>query len=46
LEPTRNNQKRGVRFASDFEIDRWSVDSLREIVRSGVVCDEPALSVA
>jgi hypothetical protein len=29
LEPTRNNQKRGIRFASDFEIDRWSVESLR-----------------
>jgi hypothetical protein len=24
LRPTRNNQRRGVRFAADFHIDRWS----------------------
>jgi hypothetical protein len=31
LEPTRNNQKQGIRFASDYEIDRWSVESLRAL---------------
>jgi hypothetical protein len=46
LEPTRNNQQRGIRFASDFEIDRWTVDSLRAIVQSEMPRDEPALSVA
>jgi PD-(D/E)XK endonuclease len=44
--PTRNNQRRGIREAIDFEIDRWSVDSLREIVRAQPVRDEAALSVA
>jgi hypothetical protein len=29
LEPTRNNQKRGVRFAAEFEIDRWTEEKLR-----------------
>ena len=28
LEPTRNNQKRGIRFATDFEIGRWTEDRL------------------
>jgi hypothetical protein len=32
LEPALNNQKRGVRFAEDFEIDRWSKESLRQVV--------------
>jgi hypothetical protein len=46
LEPTRNNQRRRVRFAADFEIDRWSVDLLREIAQSRAPSDETALSVA
>lgn len=32
LEPTRNNQRRGIRFAAEFEIDRWSLASLRQLV--------------
>jgi len=32
LEPTRNNQRSGIRYAADYEIDRWSVDALCEIV--------------
>jgi hypothetical protein len=32
LEPTRNNQRRGIRFASDFEIDRWSREALEALV--------------
>ena len=31
LVPTKNNQSRRVRFASDFEIDRWQRAALREI---------------
>ncbi len=29
LEPAKNNQRRGVRFAADFEIERWSEEKLR-----------------
>jgi PD-(D/E)XK endonuclease len=46
LEPTLNNQRRKIRQAIDFEIDRWTADSLRAIVRPEVPRDEPALSVA
>jgi len=35
LEPTRNNQRRGIRFAADYATDRWSRDDLRRLV-SGV----------
>jgi PD-(D/E)XK endonuclease len=28
LEPAKNNQRRGVRFADDFEIDRWTLERL------------------
>jgi PD-(D/E)XK endonuclease len=31
LEPTKNNQQRGVRFAMEFEIDRWSREKLRSL---------------
>lgn len=46
LEPTLNNQRRKIRQAMDFEIDRWAVDSLRAVVRPDAPRDEPALSVA
>jgi PD-(D/E)XK endonuclease len=32
IAPTQNNQKRGIRFAKDFEIGRWSTESLEEVV--------------
>jgi hypothetical protein len=32
LEPARNNQQRGVRLAADYEIDQWSVESLRALI--------------
>jgi hypothetical protein len=32
LEPARNNQRRRVRLASDYEIDRWTTDALCEVV--------------
>ena len=35
LEPTRNNQKRRVRFAEDYEVGRWSASELIEVVLAG-----------
>ena len=43
LEPARNNQRRGVRFAADYEIDRWSVESLRTLVSRSRTASELAL---
>lgn len=31
LEPTKNNQRRGVRFAADFEFERWTEEKLRAL---------------
>jgi hypothetical protein len=31
LEPTRNNQRKGVRFADQYELDRWTADSLATV---------------
>lgn len=46
LEPTLNNQQRRIRRAADFEIDRWTADSLRDLVRADAGRDERALSLA
>ena len=35
VERTRNNQQRGVRFAADYEIDRWTVEALGDVVIGG-----------
>jgi hypothetical protein len=32
LEPALNNQKQRIRYAADYEIERWSVDALRSLV--------------
>jgi hypothetical protein len=32
LEPTLNNQRAGIWFAADYEIDRWDIRSLRELL--------------
>jgi hypothetical protein len=32
LEPTLNSQRRGVRMAADFEIDRWTPEGLAALV--------------
>lgn len=32
LEPARNNQRRGIRPAADFEIDRWTPERLAALV--------------
>jgi hypothetical protein len=31
LDATRNNQRRGVRFAADYEISNWTIDALCEL---------------
>ena len=36
LEPTRNNQRRGIRLAADYEIDRWTVEALCEVDRVAI----------
>lgn len=46
LEPTLNNQQRKIRQAEDFEIGRWSADSLRELLSRDAPRDERALTVA
>lgn len=37
LEPTRNNQRRRIRPAADFEIDRWTTEQLCETVRAPIM---------
>ena len=46
LEPARNNQQLKVRFATDFEIDRWSAEQLLEVRRGAEVLAEPELNFA
>ena len=41
LVPTKNNQRRRVRFAADFEIDRWTRDALREIAVESASVSNP-----
>jgi PD-(D/E)XK endonuclease len=46
LDPPRNNQRKGIRFAVDFEIDRWSPNSLRALVQGEARLEEPLATVA
>jgi hypothetical protein len=46
LEPTRNNQKRLIRYASEFEIERWSQESLRAQLTGAAMEPEPELNIA
>lgn len=49
LGPTRNNQRKGVKFAADFEIDRWTRNDLERLVsgvRLRLVEDVAEISVA
>lgn len=32
LDRPRNNQRRGIRFAADYAIDRWTPAALHELV--------------
>jgi PD-(D/E)XK endonuclease len=34
LEPARNNQRRRIRLASEYEIDRWTAKALGEVASS------------
>lgn len=46
LEPARNNQQRKVRFAADFEIDRWSGEQLLNVKRAAEALPDPELNFA
>ncbi|MGD9735365.1 MAG: group I intron-associated PD-(D/E)XK endonuclease [Solirubrobacterales bacterium] len=35
LEPTRNNQRRGIRMAADYEIDCWTPERLAALAPAG-----------
>jgi ribonuclease Z len=37
LDPPLSNQKRGIRLASDFEINHWTAASLRQLVKDSVL---------
>jgi hypothetical protein len=41
LEPTRNNQQRRIRMATDYEFDHWTVEALCEVVGTGTSRLEP-----
>jgi PD-(D/E)XK endonuclease len=46
LQPPLNNQRRKIRLAAEFEIDRWTADSLRDHLRQAAVEPEPELNFA
>jgi PD-(D/E)XK endonuclease len=46
LEATRNNQKRRIRFAADYGVDRWTPDSLRELVEDDPPLPDAVVSLA
>ncbi|HXR60156.1 MAG TPA: group I intron-associated PD-(D/E)XK endonuclease [Solirubrobacterales bacterium] len=46
LEPPRNNQQKGIRFAADFGIDQWPIVRLLEAKREAEVTAEPELNFA
>jgi len=46
LEPARNNQKRRIRLAADFEIDRWTPEELRKVADTAAVTSKSLVGVA
>jgi hypothetical protein len=46
LKPALNNQRRRVRMAAEYAIERWTLDSLRELCRAIPNDQERALQVA
>jgi hypothetical protein len=46
LSCVRHNQRRGIRFAAEFELDRWSLDSLRALVQADAAAEEALAPVA
>lgn len=45
LEPTRNNQRREIRFAAEFEIDRWTKEALSGLA-AGASCASARMPVS
>lgn len=41
-----NNQRRKIRLASEYEIDRWTSEALRRQLRGATPETEPALNIA
>jgi hypothetical protein len=33
LEPTRNNQRKGVKLAADYEVEHWSISALAGLIQ-------------
>jgi hypothetical protein len=46
LRPTQNNQKQGIRFAADYEFEKWSLARLAEVARSGQAPSGVAANIA
>jgi hypothetical protein len=46
LEPPRNNQKQRIRFAADYEIGRWTIESLQDVAETATQLSDDAVSVA
>jgi hypothetical protein len=46
LKPPRNNQRRLIRYAAEYEIDQWSPESLRDQFKPNDLTAEPELNFA
>jgi|SRR5215211_1251566 len=46
LDPPLNNQRRKIRLASEYELDRWTPESLRSQLHGMTAEPEPALNFA
>lgn len=46
LDPPLNNQRRKIRLASEYEIDRWTPEALRSQLHRASAEAEPALNIA
>jgi hypothetical protein len=46
LEPTKNNQRKGIRLAADFEIDRWNRTALEGLVTRRPTAPERAVELS
>ena len=41
IRPARNNQRLGVRYAAEYEIDRWTPQALVAVAREGQLTEVP-----
>lgn len=46
LDPPLNNQRRGIRFAAEYEIDAWTPSALRDHLQRATTEPEPELDFA